>query len=346
MRDVESSPSPRRTRPDVNPAAFGGAYEDFVSTIYVAAIRLGAPTRAGLRTAEFDDEAITVGTSELVARGLLATTDEPDAWQVVPPREALPRYADVVERRMETTRATAMQVEALWRRAVGDRPPQGNSGFELLLGADAVEDRIASLHRTATRRLWWAVDPSPAAQRLLEDDVLGLDRLTLREGVRRRVVLDTSLLENEAALDHLDRSRAAGQAVAVANGLPFSVLVADSTAAIVDLTAFDAEAESSVEARVAPAVQAVERLLEVIWGLSTPYGRHARGWHGADRLPLAERDQRILSLLATGASDQVIARQAGVSARTVERRVRYLMDHLGAATRFQAGVQAARRGWI
>jgi len=58
------------------------------------------------------------------------------------------------------------------------------------------------------------------------------------------------------------------------------------------------------------------------------------------------RDARILSLLSDGRSDSTIAREFGISLRTVERRVRSLMDRLGAKTRFQAGVQAARRGWI
>ncbi len=58
------------------------------------------------------------------------------------------------------------------------------------------------------------------------------------------------------------------------------------------------------------------------------------------------RDARILSLLSDGRSDSTIARESGISLRTVERRVRSLMDRLGAKTRFQAGVQAARRGWI
>lgn len=58
------------------------------------------------------------------------------------------------------------------------------------------------------------------------------------------------------------------------------------------------------------------------------------------------RDTRILALLSDGRSDSTIARASGISLRTVERRVRSLMDRLGAKTRFQAGVQAARRGWI
>jgi DNA-binding NarL/FixJ family response regulator len=32
--------------------------------------------------------------------------------------------------------------------------------------------------------------------------------------------------------------------------------------------------------------------------------------------------------------------------RTVQRRVRELLDRLGAGTRFQAGLQAVRRGWL
>ena len=38
--------------------------------------------------------------------------------------------------------------------------------------------------------------------------------------------------------------------------------------------------------------------------------------------------------------------QLGVSLRTVRRRVADLMDELGAATRFQAGMEAARRGLV
>ena len=59
---------------------------------------------------------------------------------------------------------------------------------------------------------------------------------------------------------------------------------------------------------------------------------------------LSTRDQQLLALLAAGLTDQAIARKLGVALRTVERRVRRLMDGLGARTRFQAGLQAAARG--
>ena len=44
--------------------------------------------------------------------------------------------------------------------------------------------------------------------------------------------------------------------------------------------------------------------------------------------------------------DATVARRVGVSQRTFDRRVRSVMDRLNAQTRFQAGVLAARRGWL
>ncbi len=62
--------------------------------------------------------------------------------------------------------------------------------------------------------------------------------------------------------------------------------------------------------------------------------------------PLPPRDRRLLELLATGMQDEAVSRQLGVGLRTVRRDAARLMEELGAGTRFQAGVEAARRGWL
>ncbi|GAA1127956.1 helix-turn-helix domain-containing protein [Nocardioides aquiterrae] len=54
----------------------------------------------------------------------------------------------------------------------------------------------------------------------------------------------------------------------------------------------------------------------------------------------------LLQQLAAGEHDEQIARKLGISLRTVRRRIADLMSELGADSRFQAGVEAARRGWI
>ncbi|HXH77390.1 helix-turn-helix transcriptional regulator [Nocardioides sp.] len=54
----------------------------------------------------------------------------------------------------------------------------------------------------------------------------------------------------------------------------------------------------------------------------------------------------LLEQLVAGATDEIIARKLGISLRTVRRRVAAMMADLGVDTRFQAGVEACRRGWI
>jgi DNA-binding NarL/FixJ family response regulator len=48
----------------------------------------------------------------------------------------------------------------------------------------------------------------------------------------------------------------------------------------------------------------------------------------------------------TGLTDEAVAAHLGTSLRTVQRRVRHLMDLTGGRTRLQLGFQVARRGWL
>lgn len=54
----------------------------------------------------------------------------------------------------------------------------------------------------------------------------------------------------------------------------------------------------------------------------------------------------VLPGLTSGNPDEVAARRLGMSPRTYSRRVAELMTYLGVRNRFQAGVEAARRGWV
>lgn len=69
------------------------------------------------------------------------------------------------------------------------------------------------------------------------------------------------------------------------------------------------------------------------------------GLEGGAEDPQGER-RLLLHQLTRGAKDEQIARALGVSLRTVRRRVADIMDELGATSRFQAGVEAVRRGWV
>lgn len=55
-------------------------------------------------------------------------------------------------------------------------------------------------------------------------------------------------------------------------------------------------------------------------------------------------EQAILELMAAGLKDEVIARKLGISVRTCRSHIARLISHLGAQSRFQAGVYAAGGG--
>lgn len=87
-------------------------------------------------------------------------------------------------------------------------------------------------------------------------------------------------------------------------------------------------------------LRALVNIFESLWRLAVPVNL------ARSSQELSEREQEILTLMASGAGDDTIARRLGVSRRTIVRHVGQLLEHMGATTRFQAGAQAARRGWL
>lgn len=67
---------------------------------------------------------------------------------------------------------------------------------------------------------------------------------------------------------------------------------------------------------------------------------------GPARLSLTERETEVLTLLAEGCSNKVIARRLGISVHTAKFHVAALLDKLDAIGRTDAVVHAARLGLI
>jgi two-component system nitrate/nitrite response regulator NarL len=62
--------------------------------------------------------------------------------------------------------------------------------------------------------------------------------------------------------------------------------------------------------------------------------------------PLTERESEVLELLAEGLSNKDIGLALGVTAHTAKFHVAAILNKLGAATRTEAVVRAARLGWL
>ncbi len=92
-------------------------------------------------------------------------------------------------------------------------------------------------------------------------------------------------------------------------------------------------------------ISALALLFDQAWNASYQIDAASGCQHADGRRPDgAELD--LLNLLATGAPDAVAARSLGISLRTARRHIAILMGKLDAASRFQAGAEAASRGWL
>ena len=114
------------------------------------------------------------------------------------------------------------------------------------------------------------------------------------------------------------------------------MLVFGEEAAII--SSLDASRPVHHVVRAPELVRTVRSLFEVLWSSGVPF-RRGSALDDTDR-------RRLVELLATGMKGEGIARHLQVSLRTVRGRVAGLLDELGATTRFQAGMQAARRRLI
>ncbi|GAA3407899.1 helix-turn-helix transcriptional regulator [Streptosporangium vulgare] len=154
-----------------------------------------------------------------------------------------------------------------------------------------------------------------------------------------RVVIPVHTLEIPGLRDKLDQFEEAGAEVRTLDTVPSWFLVAGDDAAGMPARWGGALAENAYNfhlVRAPVVVAALRSLFEELW---------ARG----ARLPGTHRDDgvvRVLRLAGQGVPDEMIARQLGVSVRTVRARFADAMAELGAQSRFQAGVEASRRGWL
>jgi DNA-binding CsgD family transcriptional regulator len=87
-------------------------------------------------------------------------------------------------------------------------------------------------------------------------------------------------------------------------------------------------------------------IFDQAWNAANPLDRTAQSPPlGIDR-ELLEAERNLLKLLADGATDESAARHLGISLRTARRHMATLMNALSATSRFQAGAEAAKRGWL
>ncbi len=162
----------------------------------------------------------------------------------------------------------------------------------------------------------------------------------LRSGRTMRGLYPLDVLGDRDRVAYVRHWADAGEQVRLADrALPSLAVFGDEVA----LVASDGDA-GRVLVRAPALVHLVRALFDEYWAQAVPLAGSATV--GAPGPADAGDVGPVLDLLCAGMKDESIARQLGISLRTVRRRIAELMDDLGASTRFQAGVEAARRGLL
>jgi len=170
-----------------------------------------------------------------------------------------------------------------------------------------------------------------------EDHMTAMVAEAIANGRRCRAIYPVRAMA-EAPVAMAARARA-GEEIRLLADVPTRLLVIGSTHAIIP-EPLGNTSSPRIMVRQRGIVEALTLLFERLWEAGTPVADFERARHGA-----AQRSF-LLEQLASGAQDEQIARRLGISLRTVRRRVAELMTELGATSRFQAGAEAARRGWL
>lgn len=272
--------------------------------------------------------------SSFVETGLVRR-DSDGFLHVRPPRAALETLASAKELEAARARESAEALSRVYASVHGT----GAAYLEMVEGKHAVRELFRMLLASARDQIR-GFERGPYLQ-----DTAATPEQAQFDGMRRglpcRAVYDTDVLHDEALLSAVRRAVEAGEEARVFPDVPMKFLMSDSDRALIILPRAGGLEADALLVYPSTLLDVLSDLFEVFWRLAAPMGTGAAPQEGAP-----PDSDRLLALLTAGLTDEAIARDLGISERTVHRRVSRLQELLGARTRFQLGVQASRRGWL
>jgi sugar-specific transcriptional regulator TrmB/DNA-binding CsgD family transcriptional regulator len=260
----------------------------------------------------------------------------------VPPDVA---FEDLILKRREELEGAEFGVLQLVQeyRSAGHKKSPADL-IEVLSGRAAVVHRFMQLQEATEHEVLILHKPPFAAP---SEGLNPVERRLIKRGVRYRVIYDASLLDDPVELEHIRKHAGAGEESAVLKELPMKLAISDRRMALVPLIFNDPNVdESAVVIHPSMMLEALATLFEMLWERAVRFRPTLESVSDAGAMSVSALDQRLLELLATGLKDEAIARHLGIALRTVRRRVHKLIQELGANSRFQAGIEASKRGWI
>ena len=205
-------------------------------------------------------------------------------------------------------------------------------------------DRVLEVLRELTARCYQETlnvmpgDPMPPE---LLADAAQYDLGLLERGVQLRTLYTRRHLADQPMLEYMRMMQRDGARIRIADTLPHRLVIFDRTVSFLPVDPRRPRSGALVVRE--PAITAnLVMLFESLWAGAQDLEEALQATGPA----ASELDRSVLLLMSSGVKDEAAARQLGISDRTYRRHVADILVRLGASSRFQAGVEAVRRGWL
>lgn len=286
----------------------------------------------------------------LLQRGLVVQISDGRGCAAVDPRKAVRLLVEEQTALVERARSSIAMLADTFDAARRDTE---HSPTQVVVGHAAIGEQIGRL-AVQVNREFCGFDKPPYVTTAEQP----FEYTALARGVQWRTVYDRESVEIPGRWHKIRKDAEAGELARIASGIPVKLAIADRRMAVVSLDLSDERPEALIT-QSAPLVDALCQLFDTVWQRAIPVveivdptaappapaGAPATTPTATTRPPSAD-ERELLALLALGIKDEGIARQLGTSLRTVRRRISALLEELGTTSRFGAGYEAARRGWL
>jgi DNA-binding CsgD family transcriptional regulator len=301
------------------------------------------PAEAG-KHLDFDPVQIDAAAGTLIEFGLLCASQSrpgslravsaPTGMEILIARQQTELAAQ--QHRVEASRVAAAQLVAEY----ADLRPGTHAGVEQIVGLDLINERLAALVRTTSRE---SMTFTP--RRAMSPDSMAtarpMDQQVLQRGVRVRDIYLDNVRNDPASVAYIEWQTSLGAQVRSMPSLPTRMIILDRQVAFLPARS-DNTAAAALILTGQGTLTVLCALFESTWSTAQPLGQAPpRDTHG-----LTPQESAVLHLLAEGHTDETIAKRLSVSTRTIRRITNTLMNQLQARSRFQAGMNATRQGWI
>lgn len=254
-------------------------------------------------------------------------TRQAGQWVAQPAEDVTRRLARSLEDGASQVRDIGEGLAEVWRRHTGD------ADVELLTG-DECTSMLETMLTTVQHTLLATAIPS--RNEGVPEHAPPAQSAAQARGVQIRAIYSSEVLAEPNGLELVQACVAWGEEARLLPRVPFLFFVADGSVAAV-VPPYEVYAARQMFVFRSPGMIAVlTTLFENLWTRSLPVAVDQ------DRAGDEQSDQQLLVLLANGLSDRAVARELGISDRTLSRRITALSQRLGAQSRFQLGFQAAR----